>query len=288
MSFPKYEDTKDSGIDWLGEVPQHWKTVRLRHVAELNPSKSEVSDLDRELSISFLPMEAIGDDGSLNLEHSRSIGAVENGYTYFRENDVTLAKITPCFENGKGAIMRGLLNGIGFGTTELIVVRPSPEHTTSDYLDRLFMSSYFRRIGESTMYGAGGQKRVPDDFVRNFCVAVPPLNEQEAIATFLDSETSKIDGLVSQQRRLIELLREKRQAVISHAVTKGLNPAAPMKPSGIQWLGDVPEHWRVGKCGYYVDILSGYAFPSTGFSDDESHIKLLRGINVGVSEIRWD
>ncbi len=255
MSLAKYSDTTDSGIEWLGEVPLHWSVVRLRRVAELNPSKSEVSDLDRELSVSFLPMEAVGDDGTIQLEHTRSIGAVENGYTYFREGDVTFAKITPCFENGKGAIMRGLLNGIGFGTTELIVVRPRPKHTTSDYLHWLFMSSHFRHIGESTMYGAGGQKRVPDDFVRSFATAIPPINEQKRISSFLDVETSKIDGLVSEQRRLIELLKEKRQAVISHAVTKGLNPNAPMKPSSIQWLGDVPQHWEVQRVKHAITSI---------------------------------
>ncbi|MFN9415505.1 MAG: restriction endonuclease subunit S [Pirellula sp.] len=268
MSLAKYSDTTDSGIEWLGEVPLHWSVVRLRRVAELNPSKSEVSDLDRELSVSFLPMEAVGDDGTIQLEHTRSIGAVENGYTYFREGDVTLAKITPCFENGKGAIMRGLLNGIGFGTTELIVVRPRPKHTTSGYLHWLFMSSHFRHIGESTMYGAGGQKRVPGDFVRNFATAIPPLNEQRAIASFLDVETSKIDGLVSEQRRLIELLKEKRQAVISHAVTKGLNPNAPLKPSGIQWLGDVPQHWEIACLKHYASTVNGFGFSSSDFQDD--------------------
>ncbi len=95
------------------------------------------------------------------------------------------------------------------------------------------------------MYGAGGQKRVPDAFVRNFATAFPPLTEQTAIAAFLDRETLKIDSLVAEQRRLIELLKEKRQAVISHAVTKGLNPHAPTKPSGIEWLGCVPEHWTM-------------------------------------------
>jgi len=257
MSFPKYPEYKESGVEWLGNVPEHWNKVRLRRVVKLNPSKSEVSNLNRELSVSFLPMESIRDNGSINLEKSLSIGAVENGYTYFREDDVALAKITPCFENGKGAIMRGLINGIGFGTTELIIVRPKPSRTTSDYLHWLFLSSYFRRMGESTMYGAGGQKRVPDDFVRNLCVAIPPIKEQTAIASFLDTETSKIDGLVGEQRRLIELLKEKRQAVISHAVTKGLNPNAPMKPSGIEWLGDVPEHWKVKPLKYLAAFRSG-------------------------------
>ena len=104
----------------------------------------------------------------------------------------------------------------------------------------------------------------------------------------MDQETTKIDALVAEQQKLIELLKEKRQAVISHAVTKGLNPKAPMRPSGIEWLGDVPEHWKVGKCGFYISILSGFAFPSTGFTDDENDTKLLRGINVGVQQLKWD
>lgn len=244
MSFPRYPKYKASGVEWLGDVPDHWNVQRLRFATELNPSKSEVSHLDRETAVSFLPMEAVGDDGTLNLEKEKPIGEVESGYTYFRDGDVTVAKITPCFENGKGALMSGLVNGIGFGTTELIVARPKLKDVIGTYLHFLFISTEFRSLGESHMYGAGGQKRVPDAFVRNFATAFPPVAEQTAIASFLDRETSKIDGLVGEQRRLIELLKEKRQAVISHAVTKGLNPHAPLKPSGIEWLGDVPEHWK--------------------------------------------
>ncbi len=95
------------------------------------------------------------------------------------------------------------------------------------------------------MYGAGGQKRVPDDFVRDFAIGFPPLPEQCHIATFLDRETAKIDALVEEQRRLIDLLKEKREAVISQAVTKGLDPSVPMKESGVEWLGNVPAHWDV-------------------------------------------
>ena len=257
MSFPRYPKYKDSGVEWLGEVPEDWTVQRLRFGAELNPSKSEIFQLGRDTLVSFLPMDAIGDDGTLNLDREKSIGELENGYTYFRNGDVTIAKITPCFENGKGTLMRGLRGGIGFGTTELVVVRPAFGRTSGDYLSRIFQSSEFRSIGESRMYGAGGQKRIPDDFVRNFTTAFPPLPEQTAIAAFLDRETAKIDALVAEQRRLIELLKEKRQAVISHAVTKGLNPDAAMKPSGIEWLGEVPEHWEVKPLKHVIHMRGG-------------------------------
>ena len=254
MSFPRYPAYKDSGVEWLGKVPEHWEVKRLRHAATLNPSKQETAHLDRATEVSFLPMEAIGDDGSLNLERTRPIGDVETGYTYFREGDVTLAKITPCFENGKGGIMRGLVGGVGFGTTELIVARPAVKSISSAYLDRVFTSRPFRQLGEAAMYGAGGQKRVPDDFVRDFAIGLPPLDEQRAIATFLDRETAKIDALVAEQEKLIELLKEKRQAVISHAVTKGLDPSVPMKDSGVEWLGEVPAHWSVLRLRYAAKL----------------------------------
>jgi type I restriction enzyme S subunit len=258
VSLPRYPAYKDSGVERLGQVPTHWDVTRLRFVVSLNPSKSEVAGMPPDAVVSFLPMEAVGDDGSLVLDMRRPLEEVVSGYSYFRDGDVTIAKITPCFENGKGAVMRGLHGGVGFGTTELIVVRPRAGAVSSDYLHRLFNSADFRRNGESYMYGAGGQKRVPDVFVRDFRAAIPARAEQRAMCVFLDRETDKIDALIAEQRRLIELLKEKRHAVISHAVTKGLNPNALMKPSGVEWLGDVPAHWEVTKMKWVARMESGH------------------------------
>jgi type I restriction enzyme S subunit len=183
--------------------------------------------------------------------------------------------------------MRGLTGGVGFRTTELIVARPIGQ-TPSAFIYWLFNSTAFRKLGEGAMYGAGGQKRVPDDFVRDFPLALPPAPEQIAIAAFLDRETGKIDALVEEQRRLIELLKEKRQAVISHAVTKGLDPSAPMKDSGVEWLGEVPAHWEVKQLKRVATVLPGFAFSANGFSNDPGHTRLLRGVNIAVGSIRWD
>jgi len=266
-------------VEWLGEVPGHWEVKRVRFVSELNPSKSEISDLARDTVVSFVPMDAIGEDGLLSLDKEKPISEVETGYTYFRNGDVTVAKITPCYENGKGALMQGLLNGIGFGTTELIVARPKPDQVTGTYLHYLFISPDFRGLGESHMYGAGGQKRVPDDFVRNFATAFPSVPEQTQIAAFLDRETAKIDELVAEQRRLMALLKEKRQAVISHAVTRGLNPHAPLKPSGIEWLGDVPEHWVQSRLKYNVRGLIDTEHKTAPFFDDGEYL-VVRTTNI--------
>lgn len=243
MSLPSYPRYKNSGVEWLGEVPEDWAVLRLRFLADINPRKSELNEVSRELLVSFLPMEGIGDDGALDLTQERTLADVEIGYTYFRNGDIVIAKITPCFENGKGALIRGLTNSIGFGTTELIVVRSNVRKASGDFLHWLFCSGPFRQLGAAEMYGAGGQKRVPDRFVRNLPVALPALDEQIEISEFLKREAAKIDDLIDEQQRLTELLKEKRQAVVSHAVTNGLNPDAHMKDSGIEWIGEVPESW---------------------------------------------
>ena len=288
MSLPRYPKYKDSGVEWLGEVPEHWQVKRLRFVCKINPSKSEIKELARDSLVSFLPMEAIGNDGSLDLDREKTILEVESGYTFFRNGDVVIAKITPCFENGKGAFMQGLKNGIGFGTTELIVVRPDPAQTIGRYVHKVFGSISFMALGEAEMYGAGGQKRVPDNFVRDFSIGFPPLDEQLKIGDFLARETSKIDALVEEQRRLIELLKEKRQAVISHAVTKGLNPDAPMKDSGIEWLGEVPEHWEVRRISSLsTKITNGYVGPTRDILVDHG-IRYLQSLHIKKNTIRFD
>ncbi|TCO82663.1 type I restriction enzyme S subunit [Plasticicumulans lactativorans] len=279
MSLPRYGEYRDSGVEWLGEVPEHWEIKRLRTVAELNPSKSEIAELDRSTEVSFLPMEAIGDDGSLNLDRMRPIHEVEAGYTYFRNGDVALAKITPCFENGKGGLMRGLQGGIGFGTTELIVARPRPSETSGEYLNWIFRSPAFRKQGEASMYGAGGQKRVPDDFVRNIAWAFPSPMEQTAIAAFLDRETAKIHALIAEQEKLIALLAEKRQATISHAVTRGLDPDAPMKDSGVAWLGEVPAHWEITRLKHAASLIVDCPHETPVYDEDGTY-RVIRTANV--------
>ncbi len=262
--FRPYPEYKDSGVAWLGDIPADWGVKRLRFAVDFNPSKREVRGLPLDTSVSFVPMEAVGEYGGLVLDGTKPLESVSEGYTYFRDGDVVMAKITPCFENGKGAIAAGLANSIGFGTTELTVLRPRPE-TDARFLFYLTLSDPFRRLGASEMYGAGGQKRVPDDFIRNLDHPLPVRSAQRAIAEFLDRETGKIDALVAKKERLIELLQEKRTALITHAVTKGLDPTAPTKPSGIPWLGNIPAHWEVKKLWHLTpddrQIMYGIVLP---------------------------
>ncbi len=156
--------------------------------------------------------------GRLRLEQTQTIADVSSGYTEFDDGDVIVAKITPCFENGKGALAIGLVNGAAFGTTELHVLR------SSYLLDRRFLfyftiSQFFRSTGEGEMYGAGGQKRVPPEFCENVRLPLPPVAEQRAIADFLDREAMKIDTLIAKVKAAIERLQEYRTALITSAVT---------------------------------------------------------------------
>lgn len=209
---------KDSGIEWLGEIPEGWEVKRLRFSISVNPTKSEIRNLSRDTTISFLPMEAISEYGGINLDQIKMLDEVIEGYTFFRDGDVIVAKITPCFENGKGSIVEKLENSIGFGTTELHVLRPK-EGVINSYLFYITISHAFRYIGASYMYGAGGQKRVPDDFIRNFRYPIPSVKEQQSIACFLDRETAKIDTLINKVGESKEKLSEYRTALISAAVT---------------------------------------------------------------------
>ena len=231
--YQPYPDYKDSGVEWLGEIPEHWVVNRIKNITEINPPKSEVRSLPSGMDVTFLPMEAIGEKGELDISRSKQLGEVLTGYTYVTEGDVMLAKITPCFENGKAAIAKGLLNGVAFATTEVIPLR-CLDNADAKFLYYLVTSDPFKSIAEGSMYGAGGQKRVADSFVAEYHFCQPSTSERIKIAAFLDYETARIDQLIAKQRQLIELLKEKRQAVISHAVTKGLNPNAPMKESGVE------------------------------------------------------
>lgn len=259
--YKPYPAYKDSGVEWLGRVPEHWSVVRMRYAATLNPPvRSDLLE-DPDQEVSFLPMEAIGEDGSLHLEQNRPVADVRNGYSYFEDGDVAFAKVTPCFENGKGALMRGLQCAAGFGTTELTVLRPTPGAADARYINYIVQGSSFRAFGAGAMTGAGGLKRVPDEFTRNFPVSLPELCEQRVIAAHLDRETTRIDALIEKKTRFIELLSEKRQALITHAVTKGLDPNVKMKDSGVEWLGEVPEHWDVLSFQRCVFIAEGQVNP---------------------------
>jgi type I restriction enzyme S subunit len=237
-------------------------------------------------------MEAVGEYGGLNLDVTRPFGEVGTSYTEFEDGDVLVAKITPCFENGKGALAEGLANGAALGTTELHVLRALPG-LERRFLFYLTISSVYRKRGEAEMYGAGGQKRVPPEFNKDFPTPLPPSKEQRTIADFLDAETAKLDTLVATKRELIEKLMEKRTALISRTVTRGLppeaahaagiNPNPKLRPSGTDWLGDIPEQWKVMKFGRCAFFQEGPGLRNWQFTD--SGVRVICVTNITDSGI---
>ena len=192
---------------------------------------------------SFLPMQAIGDQGQLDLSATRPIAEIGPGYSQFFDGDVVVAKITPCFENGKGALIQGARGGAGFGTTELHVLTPGPK-LDGRFLYYLTMDPNFRQRGEARMTGAAGQQRVPEAFIRDYRVGVPALSEQRTISAYLDREIMRLDALVAEKNRVLGLLAERRRALITRAVTRGLDQDPPLRDSGVPWLGEIPAHWE--------------------------------------------
>ena len=219
MSFPRYPKYKPSGVEWLGEVPEHWEVCALKRIVRMQSGESITS-------------EGIEETGDYPVYGGNGL----RGYTSEFTHDGHLVLI-----GRQGALCGNINYGHGqFWASEHAVVATPIKHVETTWLGEMMRAMNLNQYSVSA-----AQPGLSVDLVGKVETVFPPLPEQVHIATFLGRETAKIDELVAEQRRLMELLKEKRQAVISHAVTKGLNPNAPMKPSGIEWLGDVPEHWEV-------------------------------------------
>lgn len=293
MKWPPYPKYKDSGVEWLGDMPEGWKIKRGRFLFQLNPPHF-TAPLSNSKFVSFVPMEAVETDGSIDVADARVIEDIGSGYTAFQDGDVIFAKITPCFENGKGALAHNLINERAYGSTEFHVLRVR-NNLSNIFLYYVTKSTAFMKLGESEMYGAGGQKRVPAKFCLNFRFPCPSLKEQQAIATFLDKETGRIDALVAKKKALIEKLKEQRTAIISNAVTKGLPvdvapryglaPHTCFKPSSVDWLGEVPEGWGITKVGTGYQVTLGKMLQSDPQSIDDIRVPYFRAINVQWEQV---
>ena len=255
MTLPRYPRYKDSGVEWLGEVPGHWEVRQVRQIASIvngypfdsalfDPTDGlplvRIRDLDKSVAETFYKGDIVdkavvtsadvlvGMDGDFNVGRWRGEG-------------MALLNQRMCCVRGKSNVLTRLLEyalPVRLKAINDITYATTVKHLASSQVEKLFVSM------------------PPDE------------KEQAQIANFLDRETAKIDELVAEQRRLMALLKEKRQAVISHAVTRGLNPDAPLKPSGIEWLGDVPAHWLVTPLGILADQIQTGPFGSQLHSCD--------------------
>lgn len=244
--YQAYAEYKDSGVQWLGEIPSHWKLTRLKFLAKIRNGQ-DYKHVETETGFPVM-----GSGGQFTFSS-----------TYmFNRPSVLLGR--------KGTIDKPLYIDEPFWTVDTMYYTEVNKDIDVKYFYYLSKTILFNRYSTNTALPSMTQENL-----NNFEFSVPPsVFERNQIRNFLDHETAKIDHLIEKQQQLIELLKEKRQAVISHAVTKGLDPNVPMKDSGVEWLGEVPEHWEVSKFAYLKQVLTDYT-ANGSFADLKANVQYL-------------
>ncbi|ALB69978.1 restriction endonuclease subunit S domain-containing protein [Cronobacter muytjensii] len=226
--YKAYPEYKDSGVEWLGAIPKDWSVTKLKYIADLLTSKSNNTD---DL---FVGLENISSGDGKYISKQENIA--DGTSVSFEKNDVLFGKLRPYLAKSWLATFSGVCS------SEFLVLRTAILHPK--YLNYYSLTNEFIEQVNSSTYGSK-MPRASWEFISLLPVPTCSYSLSEKVAWFLDHETAKIDELIEKQQQLIELLKEKRQAVISHAVSKGLNPDVPMKDSGVEWIDSIPSDWEV-------------------------------------------
>lgn len=238
--YQPYPEYQDSGVEWLGKIPSDWKVVKLKFSTVLTGEKT------LPVNAKYVGMENVS---SKNGKYIETVETAPEGISNsFNEGDVLFGKLRPYLAKSWLATFAGICS------SEFLVLRSNLTH--SKYLNYFMLTDEFIEQVNSSTYGSK-MPRASWDFIGLLPMPVMGYKLSQKIGNFLDYEIDKIDTLIEKQQQLIKLLKEKRQAVISHAVTKGLNPNAPMKDSGVEWLGEVPEHWQIVPLKYLCTFSGG-------------------------------
>lgn len=274
MSLPRYPAYKPSGVEWLSDVPVHWALQPCRFFVDEQTTKNDDGSNEDYLSlmanIGIIPYEEKGDIGNKKPEDLKKCKLVAKG-------DFVINSMN----YGIGSYSLSPLDGVC--SPVYIVLRPKLNRIEARFATRIFENRALQKYAQS--FGNGileHRSAITWDILKGIPVGIPPLSEQKAILFFLDRETAKIDALIAEQEKLLTLLAEKRQATISHVVTRGLNPNVAMKDSGIAWLREVPGHWEIGSIGYLSTI-------NTGATPDRSNAAFWNGEIpwLKTGEINW-
>ena len=271
--FKRYERYKDSGVEWIGEIPEHWNLSRFKNYIKLINEKVESNELD----LHYVGLENIESFTGKLIEGASYIG--EGVSIIFTPKDVLFGKLRPYLAK----VLLPSFNGRC--STELLVLRPIDNSLVDrSYLYYYCLSDGFINIVNSSTYGAR-MPRTSWDFISLLTLTLPSLHEQKAIAIFLNQKTAEIDSLIADKERLIELLQEQRQAIITQAVTKGLDPNVPMKDSGVEWIGEIPEHWLTVAVKRVYDIKLGKMLQPTQNKSDDVLVPYLKALHVQWEKI---
>ncbi|MHB1681506.1 MAG: restriction endonuclease subunit S [Bacilli bacterium] len=271
MSFPRYSEYKDSGVEWLGEVPEHWDVVPLKGLAEFINGDAFNPTEWSEAGLPIIRIQNLNGGEEFNYYE----GKTQERYLV-RPGDLLFG-----WSGNRGTSFGPFIwnrSGLYVLNQHIFRVKPRRENSICLY----WMLKAVTAHVEEQAHGIIGMVHITKGDLGAIRVPFPLVSEQHAVAAFLDRETAQIDALVTEQERLIVLLKEKRQAVISHAVTKGLDPTVPMKDSGIKWLGEVPEHWTINKVKRCASIRYGIGEPP---SYQDEGVPLIRATNVNSGHI---
>jgi len=237
--YSAYPECKPSGIDWLGDIPKHWEIKKLKYLFSLKMKKATTDN-------NPVALENIE---SWTGRYIATNSEFEGDGIAFSTGDILFGKLRPYLAK----ILMAEKSGEAIGDLFVLSHKKTMNPQYAAYVMRM---EKFIDIVDGSTFGSK-MPRVNWDFMGNLPFLVPSLSEQQAIAAFLDRETAKIDGVIGKREKLIELLQEKRSALISHTVAKGLDPEVKLKPSGIDWLGDIPEHWEIAKFKFLASSSGG-------------------------------
>ena len=251
--------------------------MRLRHLVTIGPRPHNVPSLPPDAGVTFVTMEALADGlGGLDASQTRPLSEVASGYNYFTEGDLLLAKVTPCFENGKKAFAKRLSNAIGYATTEVYVIRPNVHHICPKYLFYLLCSEDFRAAGMASMTGAGGLRRVSVAAILNYRLGVTDLPTQKVISDFLDRETTRIDQLIEKKQRMVDLAEKRWYTILDNAVCGRSNLALKRRVANT-FVKEIPDHWILSPLKHLTDdrrpIMYGIVLPGPNVEDGPMIVK---------------
>jgi len=234
--YKTYPTYKPSGIDWLGDIPADWEAKRLRFLVSLQKGRKPEENTESINGLPYLTMDYLrGQEEPTKYEPAIESVVIDEGDILLLWDGANAGE----FVNGVGGILSSTMARVSFD-----------KHKVNSRFYRYFLQSFEKKLREMTI--GMGIPHVSGDIVKDCITPIPSDTEQKSIVDFLDRETAKIDEMVAIKQKMIDLLKEKRQALITHAVTKGLDPKAKMKPSGIDWLGDIPEGWEVMRLNYLL------------------------------------
>ena len=249
---------KDSGVKWLGQIPSHWEMKRWRFLLEENSQKNSKCEL--KLQLQFRYGEIIR---KANQSEDSDVFETIGNYTIVKPNDIMINGLNLNYDFISQRIAQ--VREMGVMTSAYICLRPT-SITNSRFYTYFLKSMDYKKMFHGM--GTGIRLTLSYNELKNQFLPFPPLDEQTAIAEYLDKETAKIDTAIAQQQKMIDLLNERKQIIINNAVTKGLNPNVKMKDSGVEWIGEVPEHWEVRKLKHIAKLQSGDTISSDNFTED--------------------